>query len=156
MIKPVIHKLVKEMKMKKLEEIPKKEVFKVPDGYFENLPGIIQARVAQQNKSEEVRPVFAYALQYALPIIAFFALGLFWFIGKNETPTAESILASIQTEDLVAYLDEADITTEELLDDVSLSDEDATEIEGAVYEFELDDTNVEDFLDDMDINSLQR
>ena len=141
--------------MKKLEEIPKKEVFKVPEGYFENLPGIIQARVAQQNKSEEVRPVFTYALQYALPAIAFFAFGLFWFVGKNEAPTAESILASIQTEDLVAYLDESDITTEELLDDVSLSVEDATEIEGTVYEFELDDTNVEDFLDDIDINSLQ-
>ena len=144
------------MHMKKLEDIPKKEVFKVPEGYFENLPSIIQARVAQQSRQKEIRPVLTYALQYALPVVAFFALGLFWFIGKNETPTAESILASIQTEDLVAYLDEADMTTEELLDDVSLSEEDATEIEGAVYEFDLDDTNVEDFLDDIDINSLQR
>ncbi len=141
--------------MKKLEEIPKKEVFNVPEGYFENLPGIIQARVAKQNKSEAVRPVLTYALQYAFPVIAFFALGLFWFISKNEAPTAESILASIQTEDLVAYLDEADLTTEELLDDVTLSVEDAIEIEGAVFEFELDDENVEDFLDEIDINSLQ-
>ena len=141
--------------MKKLEEIPKKEVFNVPEGYFENLPGIIQARVAKQNKSEAVRPVLTYALQYAFPVIAFFALGLFWFISKNEAPTAESILASIQTEDLVAYLDEDDLTTEELLDDVTLSVEDAIEIEGAVFEFELDDENVEDFLDEIDINSLQ-
>ena len=141
--------------MKKLEEIPKKEVFKVPEGYFENLPSIIQARVTQQNGSRETTPVFALALKYAIPAVVVFTLGLFWFTGRNETPTAESILASIQTEDLVAYLDEDDMTTEELLDDLTLTQDDATEIEGAVYEFELNDENVEDLLNEIDINSLQ-
>ena len=32
--------------MKKLEDIPKKEIFDVPDGYFEKLPGKIQARIS--------------------------------------------------------------------------------------------------------------
>ena len=141
--------------MKKLEEIPKKEVFKVPEGYFENLPGIIQARVTQQHNRQEAAPVFMFALKYALPVIVVFALGLFWFTGKDEVPTAESILASIQTDDLVAYLDEDDLTTEELLEDVSLTDEDAAVIEGAVYELGLGDENVEDLLNDIDINSLQ-
>ena len=141
--------------MKKLDEIPKKEVFKVPDGYFENLPGIIQARVARENPAPKSYPVFSLALKYALPVIAVFAIGLFWYTAKDQPATAESILASIQTEDLVAYLGEDDLTTDELLDDVVLTDEDATEIEGAVYEFELDDENVEDLMNEIDINSLQ-
>ena len=140
--------------MKKLEEIPKKEVFKVPEGYFENLPGIIQARVAQENKAREVRPVFTYALRYALPAIFLFAVGIFWFTRPDQTPTAESILASIQTEDLVAYLEEGDLTTDELLEEVSLSVEDAQQIEGAVYEQEWSDASVEDILDEIDINNF--
>lgn len=140
--------------MKKLEEIPKKEVFKVPEGYFENLPGIIQARVTQPGRSREAVPVYSLALKYAIPVVTVFALALFWFTGRDESPTAESILSSIQTEDLVAYLDEDDMTTEELLDDLNLTQDDAAEIEGAVYEFELNDKNVEDLLNEIDINSL--
>jgi len=140
--------------MKKLEEIPKKEVFKVPEGYFENLPGIIQARVAKQNTAKEFRPVFTYALRFALPAIFLFAVGLFWLTRPDQTPTAESILASIQTEDLVAYLEDGDLNTEELLEDVLLSDEDARQIEGAVYEQEWSDASVEDILDEIDINTF--
>lgn len=140
--------------MKKLEEIPKNEVFKVPEGYFEKLPGIIQARVAQQNRAKEIRPVFTYALRYALPAILLFAVGLFWFTRSDQTPTAESILASIQTEDLVAYLEDADFTTEELLEDASLTVEDARQIEGAVYQQEWSDASVEDILDEIDINNF--
>lgn len=138
--------------MKKLEEIPKNEVFKVPEGYFENLPGIIQARVAEKNK--EIRPVFIYALRFALPAIVLFALGIFWYARQDQTLTPESILASIQTEDLVAYLNEADLTTEELLENVSLSDQDALEIEGAVYELEWNDAKVDDILDEIDLNDF--
>ena len=38
--------------MKKLEDIPKKQNFEVPEGYFEKLPGIIQSRVTQQHKEK--------------------------------------------------------------------------------------------------------
>jgi len=140
--------------MKKLEDIGKKEVFNVPEGYFEKLPGIIQARVATPNKEREIRPVFSYALRYALPVIVLFALGIFWFNRQSQLTTAESILASIQTEDLVAYLNDADLTTEELLEDATLNEEDANEIEGAVYGLELNEEDFEDILDEIDLNSL--
>lgn len=140
--------------MKKLEDIPKKEIFKVPEGYFENLPGIIQARVAEQHKEREIRPVFSYALRYALPAVVLFVLGIFWFNREPRMRTAESILASIQTEDLVAYLNDADLTTEELLEDASLDVEDANQIEDAVYGLELNEDDFEDILDETDLNSL--
>jgi len=140
--------------MKKLEDIPKKEIFEVPEGYFENLPGIIQARVATQHKARDIRPVFSYALRYALPVVVLFVLGIFWFNRQSQMTSAESILASIQTEDLVAYLNDADVTTEELLEDATLDVEDANQIEEAVYGLELNEDDFEDILDEIDLNSL--
>jgi hypothetical protein len=55
--------------MKKLEDISKKNIFEVPDGYFEKLPGIIQARVAKP----ESTPWFVPTLKFALPIVAVLA-----------------------------------------------------------------------------------
>jgi hypothetical protein len=65
--------------------------------------------------------------------------------------SAETILASIQTEDLVAYLDDADITTDELLEQVQLDHEEITNIESSVYEFPLSDSDYEEiFLEDIE------
>jgi len=136
--------------MKKLEDIPKKEIFNVPEGYFENLPGIIQARVTKQDKERQIRPAFSYAVRYALAVVVLCALGIFWFTSQPQVTTAESLLASIQTEDLVAYLNDGDLTTEELLEDAMLSAEDANQIEEAVFGIELNDKNFEDILDEID------
>lgn len=135
--------------MKKLEDIPKKQVFDVPEGYFEKLPGIIQARVASQQRQEKVRPVFAYTLRYALPAVLAVALVIFWFNRQSDVMSAESILASVQTEDLVAYLSEADLTTDELLEDVVLNPDDVDQIEGEVYGFGQADEDLEDILDEI-------
>lgn len=141
--------------MKKLEEIPKKEVFNVPEGYFDKLPGIIQARVAAPDKRIFIRPAFSYALRYALPVIVFFALGIFWFVRQGETATAESILATVETEDLVAYLYTSDLTTDELLDNVLLDNYDANKIEEAVFDLDLNsDKQYEEILDEIDLNNL--
>jgi hypothetical protein len=134
--------------MKKLEDIPKKEVFKVPDGYFDNLPNIIQARVAEK-ESKPFRPVFSFALRYALPVVVLGVAGILWFNRGQDTATAESILASIQTEDLVAYLNDADLTTDELIEEVVLDAEDANEIEGEVYGLDLDEEDFEKILDEI-------
>lgn len=132
--------------MKKLEDIPKKEIFDVPEGYFEDLPGKIQKRIA----GREERPAFIFALRYALPAIVLVAIGMLWYNNGSEDTSAESILASVQTEDLVAFLNDDDLTTEELLEDAALNREDADEIEGAVYELGLSDDDFQDILDEID------
>ena len=40
----------------KLEDLPQKEIFDVPEGYFEKLPGTIQARIAERQQPAS-RPV---------------------------------------------------------------------------------------------------
>lgn len=136
--------------MKKLEDIPKKQIFEVPEGYFEKLPNIIQSRVTQQSEVKSLWSSYRYTLRYALPVVVLLVAGIFWF-NRSEAPgNAESILASIQTQDLVAYLSESEFTTEELLDDVELDTEDAIQIEGAVYEFQLSDSDFEEIFNDID------
>jgi hypothetical protein len=135
--------------MKKLEDIPKKQIFEVPEGYFEKLPGIIQSRVTTERRETNLWSARSLRLQYVLPAVVLIAAGIFWFTRSQTDVTTENILASIQTEDLVTYLGEADFTTEELLDDADLDAEDARQIEGAVYEFPLDDSALEEIIDDI-------
>lgn len=137
--------------MKKLEDIPKKQVFEVPEGYFEKLPGIIQSRVTRPSEERSWWINYKAAVQFALPAVILLAVGIFWFNRPADNLSAETILASIQTEDLVAYLDDADITTDELLEQVQLDHEEITNIESSVYEFPLSDSDYEEiFLEDIE------
>jgi hypothetical protein len=134
--------------MKKLEDIPKKDVFKVPEGYFEDLPSIIQSRVADRKKERAFLPSFTYALRYALPVVILGAVGYFWF-DRAQPETAESILASIETEDLVAYINETEITTDELLESVQLDADDVDQLEDEIYGEQLSDDDLEVILDEI-------
>ena len=134
--------------MKRLEDIPKKDIFKVPEGYFEDLPSIIQARVAGQKKERAFLPSFSYALRYALPVVILGAVGYFWF-NPSQPKTAESILATIETEDLVAYLNETDLTTDELLESVQLDANDVDQLEDEIYGEQLSNEGLDEILDEI-------
>jgi hypothetical protein len=137
--------------MKKLEDIPKKQIFSVPEGYFDKLPQTIQARVSR--KTEE-RPFFIQSLKYALPVIAMAAFGIFWYSQTNtQLQDAESILASVQTEALVAYLDESDLSTEDILENIEFTTGDVEAIESEVSIFPLDDLELND-VGETDIDTL--
>lgn len=114
--------------MKRLEDIPKKNIFQVPDGYFEKLPGVIQARVAKPEKAVWFVPV----LKYALPVLAVVAAGMLWFSNPKGNSFDEQ-LASIQTEQLIAYLDDSDLNFDELSESVTWSETDLVELEETVF-----------------------
>lgn len=140
--------------MKRLEDIPKKEIFTVPDGYFERLPSVIQSRLAEHNQpSWKTSPFFRYSVRYAIPLLVLLAIGFFWYTRQPGT-NAEAILASIETEDLMVYLQESDLSTEELMDHVPLDATDADDIQDAVYELNFGDHELEEIIDDIDLNRL--
>jgi hypothetical protein len=140
--------------MKKLENIPKKEIFNVPDGYFEGLPARIQARISKENPVSEPSFIFRYKLQYALPVIALLALGIFWFTPKQQPADVDTLLASIETEDLVAFVGETDITNYDILESVEVNATDVTEIEGEVYELNLDVEQFDGIMEELDLDNL--
>lgn len=114
--------------MKRLEDIPKKNIFQVPDGYFEKLPGVIHARVAKPEKAVWFVPM----LKYALPVLAVVVLGILWFSNPKGNSFDEQ-LASIQTEQLIAYLDDSDLNFDELTESVTWSETDLVELEETVF-----------------------
>jgi hypothetical protein len=113
--------------MKKLEDISKENIFKVPEGYFEKLSGVIQSRVAKP----ESRVWFTNSLKFALPMVALLIAASVW-LTLREGVSLEDQLGEIQTEQLLAYLEESE-TSVDLYDDVNLNEDDLISLEEEVY-----------------------
>jgi hypothetical protein len=139
--------------MKKFEDIPKKDHLGAPDGYFDSLPGRISARI-EQAPSVRATPVFRYALQLAVAFVIIAAVGITWFI-STDAPNAENLLASIETEELINYLAEADnLSSDEFLEEMNLSDEEASALEGAVFDLQWQDESSDALLDELENYNL--
>src|SRR5690349_17898640 len=102
----------------KLEDIPKKGVFKVPDGYFEELPSKIQKRIDTPTPGWQNSFGYKPKLQWAMLVAVLFAVGIFWYRQTIPTKDAETLLAAVSTEDLISYLNESDVTTDEVFDHI--------------------------------------
>ncbi len=112
--------------MKKLEDIPKKNFFEVPDGYFDRLPMQIQAKI-EKSSSPRILPAWNLVFRYALPvIIAGFALT--YFLRPKSLQETEELLANISNEHLIAYLHETDISESELLEIANFDGVDADSV----------------------------
>lgn len=135
--------------MKKLEDIPKKNIFEVPEGYFEKLPGAIQARVA--DTGSQPRSFFIPVLKYAGPVLAVLVAGLLWF---SQPSTLNEELEEIQTEQLVAYLSDSDLQTDDLVDAVTWSEDDLMDLEETVFSsFKGMDEDLDILLEEYDLQS---
>lgn len=126
--------------MKNLENIPKKNIYEVPEGYFDKLPGIIQARITAESPEAKKSPFFLYSVRFALPALLIGAVSyIFWLNGGNTQPAStEELLASIETSYLVDYLEETSFTGDDLLENTEMTETDVAEIEGLIY-FGADD-----------------
>jgi hypothetical protein len=135
--------------MKKLEDIPKKEIFNVPEGYFDKLPTQIQSRVAGREKRDFT---FVGNLKYALPIVTLLVVGIFWFYPmRQQQQDSTAMLATVNTEDLVAYLNESDLSTDEVLESVDFNAIDLDDIEENVYDLNADEKeSLENLINEVD------
>lgn len=123
--------------MVRLDDIPKKEFFKAPDGYFDGLPSRIQSRIVEKPRTGPV--VAKFAFRYALPVVLVAAGWLFYRTGH---PDAEAILASVETEELIGYLQDTGMTTEEMLEDIELTPEEVDALENEVYDLTFEDMEI--------------
>ncbi len=121
-----------------LDNIPKRNFQQVPDGYFEQLPSIIQAKI--ENESGKRTPVFTIGFNWQTAAIAATITLLLVFSGvfksDNSSQSVEDMLAEIGVEDIIEYLDYSEITTMEI-----------------VAELDLDENDIDDFLEN-DIHLL--
>ena len=114
-----------------LDDIPRKKFFSTPTDYFDKLPSKIQARIQMRSQTSWDRPVVKYSLRYALPVLLIAAV-LFFF--RPQEPDAEAILATVESADLVEYLQESGMTTDDIMEAVDLSDDELEEIENEIYD----------------------
>ena len=126
--------------MSRLEDIPKKDFFRVPDGYFDKLPAEIQSRVETSSRQQSLRPSWRYALACAIPLII---AAIVVFLSTRPQPDPEAMLASVETADLVLYLHESEITTDEMLESVEFSVAELEALENEAYDLGLPASDAE-------------
>ena len=140
--------------MKKLEDIPKKDIFEVPEGYFDRLPGVIQSRIAEMNPVRQRSFYLALSLRYALPAIILIAASFFVYQNyyTSQSTDAESMLASVGSQDLVDYLDDGDVSIEEILEDVNPSEINTDELK--TMELDFSEVDLMDLSDEFENDQL--
>jgi hypothetical protein len=113
-----------------LDSLPKKQPYSTPDDYFKELPSLIQARVVKPESRWLPSLKWSNAWQYALPMIALaIMLGYFSVRLNNDDINVQAMIDEIPTEELINYITESDITTDELL---SLIDINELDVDGMV------------------------
>lgn len=118
--------------MKRLDEIPKKNIFEVPDGYFDQLALKIQSRTAEVTPVRSIKG-WSFALRYALPAVLLL-IGAIFVLRPRSVQDTDQLLASIPTEHLVAYLNESDLNEQELLEAINFDHTDADSLNLRVQE----------------------
>lgn len=96
----------------KLDEIPKRQLHQVPDGYFDRLPMRIMERTAsRQPKAAPGTPAWLWQqwrpLQLALAPVLLLVLFIgVYFLGMQQAPQQETVpVALLSKDEMVEYLD---------------------------------------------------
>jgi hypothetical protein len=115
-----------------LDKMPKKQVYSVPDDYFDSLPTIIQSRVVKKEHKLFFFPNWSTAIRYALPVLALVLMVTYFGVRiNNNNIDVQAMLEEIPTEELVLFLAESDISTEDILSMVDLNEFD---VDGMIEE----------------------
>jgi hypothetical protein len=106
----------------KLDDIKKKNIYTVPDKYFDQLPARIQSRVNEKDPVSALHWNWGWWYKLAIPAIAVvFLIIYFGRIEPDINQDAESILAQVSTEDVIAYLADIDISTSDIIESFDLN-----------------------------------
>jgi hypothetical protein len=119
----------------KLDDLEKKQVFLVPDRFFEDLPAAIQKKVHVSGKSTSIfqLPWIKYGLSLASLVLLILVGYLFYNPGTSPEKPAYS-LSEVSNEEIINYLGQTDLAQSELIDraatiNVSLHEEMLQEVE---------------------------
>lgn len=136
-------------KVKKLEEIPNTQPFKVPDHYFEDLPMRIQARIQKPEQKSVWMGEWGLAIKLALPVLVIgIGVAIFWTSAKVDSDTVAN-LDSVPTTELLAYLESDEISTEEILENGTFT---ASSLENMYSHDEMDTKDLNEVVQQYDFN----
>ncbi len=112
------NELCSNIKMKKeeinLEKLPKENVFKIPDNYFENLSEKIASRVSEDSKVISLRK---WSPKYTLLAIAassaIAVMGFFW-VNSQQDKNENVALSGVSQQEIVNYLIQENMSQSEV------------------------------------------
>jgi hypothetical protein len=138
--------------MKKLEDLPKNVGYKVPDGYFDQLPLRIQNRLSSPVQ-KDWKPLQGWATRLAIPLIILVAAGSLWYQQANNSIVDQ--LEKIDSEQLSFFIEDPDLTSEELVENVNWTTGDLDALEQYVFNV-LDESGdgLEIIIDEMELENL--
>jgi len=112
------------MKKFKLEDIDRKRVLvDPPEGYFDRLPGVIQAKTAHKSSRSAGKSVWIWTLRLVPAAAVLILIALYSGVLSFQTaePDFEQMLAEVSAEEIIRYLEESDLSSEEILQEVDLN-----------------------------------
>jgi len=135
------------MKRIKLDDLSKKAPFQVPEGYFDQLTVDIQSKIKEKSQRQwSPSPRLRWALVSVAMIVLVATL---WIFNQQEQPaTATDLLAEVNEQALLDYLEVTDLTAAELLD--GLSEDDLEQLwadENALEELELETEALDELIE---------
>lgn len=95
---------------KGLDGLDRKLPFEVPEGYFDKLPSIIQARIPA---TPESRPLVSWSWQRSAGLVAAmsFILALVWFtFPRQQGPLGSERLSQVSNDAILEYLAEENLS----------------------------------------------
>ena len=104
-----------EKKKIRLEDLPKKDAFRAPDGYFDSLSSRLNDRIERSDVQSRVRILSIWKpLAIAASLIGI--LCVVWFGYRSaESSNAETLLTQVSIEDLQTYLGADDVEIEDVV-----------------------------------------
>jgi hypothetical protein len=116
----------------KLDDLPKKNIYRVPDRYFDQLPGVVMARVREKESANNPVTMLAFwrqpMLRGALAAMALVLSFIFIYTFNSEqaqpASTSEFLLADITEKEAVDYLMASGRLEPQDLNGLPLPDED--------------------------------
>ncbi len=131
--------------MKRLNDIPKKNNFKVPDGYFENLDSKVEEKIKlEQSRAPksafQIFKPYIYMAASILALVTFMKFGLNILVDKQEVkPPVEDLTAQVtEYNEFIFEVSDDDIALYEYL----------YEDEGIEVDEEISDEEIEEYLSD--------
>lgn len=135
----------------KLEDIDKDNIFKVPDSYFDKLPGRIQSKVQSGNQKFllEVPWLTVLKISVSMAAILFFIFYFGPFKTQGNLPNPENLLAQVKTDDVIAYLELTDLSIDDLIEQSDLTDADLwqDEEDPLIDDLDLDENQLLNLID---------
>jgi hypothetical protein len=136
--------------MGRLDDIPKKNIFSVPESYFDTLPDRLQLRIASASTGRTVTPAYQYAVRYAVAVAAVILLAIIFYL-RPSSPDTQAVLATMDTASLVEYLEESGIDTDDLLENIEFEAEEVEAIENEIHDADATDFYLDDVEDETNL-----